>query len=117
MTGKQVGSTMKRHGSTVESVRFNHEGTKLVSADFNGTIIIWDVMSTIPLGYPLDGRGRSYHAEFSSDDSIIYAYGFDHHFFEYKNFHELVDQSSLTLNGRELSLECSFQLEVQNIRC
>lgn len=105
MTGKQIGNTMNGHGSLIESIRFNHEGSKLVSADSEGKIIIWDIRSTIPLGYPLDGLGRAYHAEFSLDDSLIYVYGFDHHFFEYKHFYDLVAQSSAALTGRKLTNE------------
>jgi WD40 repeat protein len=60
------------HFNAVNSVAFNTEGTRIVSAGVDNTVRVWDLQTLKPIGSPLTGHhGEVTSAMFSHDDTRI----------------------------------------------
>ena len=55
VTGKQIGKTIQpaNEMSTIRCAAFSPDGRRMVTAGYKGTAQIWDVLSTAPLGKPM----------------------------------------------------------------
>jgi WD40 repeat protein len=66
-TGQMSGKPLIGHKAGVFTVDFNSNGTRLVSAGFDKTAIVWDVETRAPL-LVLEHSGPVYSADFSPND-------------------------------------------------
>lgn len=62
---------LKGHTDKVQSVAFNPDGTRIVSASNDGTVIIWDVETLKPICTLRGHDSFVYHAAFSHDGNKI----------------------------------------------
>jgi WD40 repeat protein len=66
-----------RHGHTVRSVRFNFDGSLVLSASNDVTARLWSAADGSPVGKPMPHRGEVFIAEFSPDGSLAATGGYD----------------------------------------
>jgi WD40 repeat protein len=71
-TGKLVSGPLM-HDKAVLDVRFNHDGTRIVTASDDQTARVWDVRTGEPHTPPLKHEGRVLSAQFSPDDKRVIA--------------------------------------------
>jgi len=66
---RSVGTPLAGHTASVFTVAFSHDGKTLVSTSSDGTAILYDVATRLPVGDPLDARyGGATAAELTPDD-------------------------------------------------
>jgi len=67
-TGELIESVVTPHKVFISNLVFSPDGSTLVSSDWNGNIVVWDVAMRIPLGAPLFDRfGRVLDIVFMPD--------------------------------------------------
>ena len=65
-------------GSPVFNVAFNRDGTRIVSASYDGTVRVWDAATRQPVGAPLTGHtDRVFTVAFSPDGTRIASGSYD----------------------------------------
>ncbi|KDN40401.1 hypothetical protein RSAG8_08164, partial [Rhizoctonia solani AG-8 WAC10335] len=76
---QRASDPFKGHTSTVCSVGFSPNGTRVVSASFDKSIRVWDVERSATVVGPIKGHARAVHsAAFSPDGSQIVSCSEDH---------------------------------------
>ncbi len=71
-TGQRTGNALQGHTAGVFTVDFNANGSRLVSASLDKTVIIWDVEKRAPL-FTLEHDSPVYSADYSPNDWWIAA--------------------------------------------
>ncbi|KAG2046740.1 WD40 repeat-like protein, partial [Suillus hirtellus] len=67
--GKPVGEPLRGHTSSVSSVSFSPDGTRIVTGSSDHTIRLWDAGTGKPVGEPLRGHTGSVNSVSFSPDS------------------------------------------------
>ena len=71
-TGQPVGAPLTGHTSTVSSVAFSPDGTRIASGSYDNTVRLWDAATGKPVGDPLTGHtGAVCSVAFSPDGTRI----------------------------------------------
>lgn len=66
LTGQQIGRGMK-HSATCQAIALNANGTLLATGSVEGTVRLWDVATSQPLGPPLAHRYAVWNVRFAPD--------------------------------------------------
>lgn len=70
--GELVGKPMKGHTESIQHMAFNRDGSRLASASFDKTAMVWDVAQGETLYRPLpNGNARLIVSSFSPDGSLL----------------------------------------------
>jgi WD40 repeat protein len=67
----RVEATLRGHSQEVNHARFNHDGTRVVTASVDETARIWDSRTGKPLAELIGHGGPVLHAEFNPDGSRV----------------------------------------------
>ncbi|KAG2064145.1 WD40 repeat-like protein, partial [Suillus decipiens] len=77
-TGLPLGEPFRGHTSSVNSVSFSPDGTRVVSGSFDSTVRLWDAATGLPLGEPFRGHTESVNSvSFSPDGTRIVSGSWD----------------------------------------
>jgi WD40 repeat protein len=74
-TGLPFGPPLTAHTSAVTSLEFSHDGSLLASGDYDGTMVIWDVVNGTPLLPPIDVGGTVGDLAFWPDGRTLSSFG------------------------------------------
>ncbi|KAF8598155.1 WD40 repeat-like protein, partial [Ceratobasidium sp. AG-I] len=77
-TGQRVGKPLEGHTSSVASVAYSHDSTRIVSGSGDNTIRIWDAHTGQMVGKPLEGHTRLVNSvAYSHDGTCIVSGSYD----------------------------------------
>jgi WD40 repeat protein/DNA-binding SARP family transcriptional activator len=78
ISGRLLGPPMEGHTATIHDAMFSPDGTRLASAGFDGTAVVWDIATGQPLYPPLVGHdGRVLAVAWSPDGTMLATGGTD----------------------------------------
>jgi WD40 repeat protein/DNA-binding SARP family transcriptional activator len=77
-TGRPLGPRMEGHTAAIHDAMFNPDGTRLATASFDGTAVVWDIAKGQPLFPALEGHdGRVLAVAWSPDGTMLATGGTD----------------------------------------